>query len=191
MLFGAAAEAGHGHCHGHSGWNFNFVYGGGYYPRPYYAPYYYYPPPVVYTQPVIAPQIVVPLGQTTAPAASMTASTPAPATNVQANAVPTVQRIRGVTLQNPAATGGNVSFVIDSRTNYDLKPGDELPLTQKNAFYIEFDRGTGSGTMKRTLTEGTYEFVVTPQGWDLQLTGGDGGPIPTPTVQRNTLPTTR
>lgn len=197
LLSTSTVEAGHGHCHGHSGWNFSFVYGGGYYPRPYYAPYYYYPPPVVYAPPVYAAPVVVPLAQATAPAAAATVSAPTPtmsaqASGVQTNSVPTARPIRGVTLQNPATTGGNVSFVIDSRSNYDLKSGDELPLTQKNAYYIEFDRGTGSGTMKRTLTEGTYEFVVTPQGWDLQQTGtGDGGPDFTPTVQRNTLPTVR
>lgn len=194
MLAGAAVEAGHGHCHGHSGWNFSFVYGGGYYPRPYYAPYYYYPPPVVYAPPLLAPQVVVPLAQTTVPAAAAnTAATTssAPATVAQTNVVPTARPIRGVTLQNPATTGGNVAFVIDSRSDFELQPGDELPLLQKNAYYIEFDRGTGSGTMKRTLTEGTYEFVVTPQGWDLQKAADDGAPIPTPTVRRNTLPTTR
>ena len=194
MLLGAAtAEAGHGHCHGHGGWHVDFLFGGAYYPRPWYPSYYYYPAPapVVY-----APQpIYVPLAQTTVPVApTVTAAPSTPATTpitIRSNTT-SAYRGSGVTIRNPVATSTNVAFVVDSRSDVELKPGDEVPLNQKGSYFVEFDRGGDFGTSKQTLTEGSYEFVVTAKGWDLQKTStDDNSPVPTPVVRRNTLPTVR
>lgn len=195
LLAVASAQAGHGHHghHGHGGWHVDFLFGGAYYPTPWYPPYYYYPAPapVVY-----APQqIYVPLSQTAVPVApTATAAASAPASTpitIRSNTTP-AYRGNGVTIRNPSASSTNVAFVVDSRTEVELKPGDEVPLSQKGSYFVEFDRGGDFGTSKQTLTEGSYEFVVTAKGWELQKTSSDeNSPVPTPVVRRNMLPTIR
>jgi hypothetical protein len=163
----------HHHHHGWSGWHFD-----------YWAPppvYYYAPPPVVYTP---APTyITVPAAQSAAPATTVPAlsSTAAPRTNAVAP-----YRGGGVTIKNPIATGTSLGFVVDSRTEAALAPGDSMPLVEKGSYFVEFDRGGDYGTTRRTLTEGTYEFVATENGWDLQRS--TEGAVPTPVVRRNALP---
>lgn len=186
---------GHGHHHhGHGGWHVDFIFGGGGWPG-YYRPYpyynYYYPPPVVYAAPTVvtvpqltsfqSPQITVPA------TASTNSVAPSSSTAVRSNNAP---RTAGVTIRNPIASGTTIAFVVDSRTEAELAPGETMPLVEKNSYFIEFDRGGDFGTSKKTLGEGTYEFVATDKGWDLQP-ADNGGVTPTPVVRRNTLPTTR
>lgn len=191
LLSGAAVEAGHGH----GGWHVDFFYGGGW-PGPYYRPWPYYnyvyvaPPPVVYAPP---PVVTVP-ALTSVQTAPITASnssptSPAATATVRANAAPAL-RTGGVTIRNPAASGTPIAFVVDSRTEAELAPGETMPLTEKNSYFLEFDRGGDFGTSKRTLSEGTYEFVATENGWDLRR-ADDTDPVPTPIVKRNALPTVK
>jgi hypothetical protein len=190
-LHPAVAEAGHGHCHGHGGWHVDLFYGGGW-PGPYYRPWPYYnyayvaPPPVIYAPPTVVTVPALTSVQTqTAPATSL----PTVPTTVRANPAP-ASRNFGVTLRNPADSGTTIAFVVDSRTEVDLAPGETMPLVEKSAYFIEFDRGGDFGTSKRTLTEGTYEFVGTESGWDLRRADAVD-PVTTPVVRRNNLPTTK
>jgi len=181
LFYGGGGYHGHRGPHCHPGF-----YGAYYYPRPYYNYVYVAPPPVVYAP---QPVVTVPLSQTAAPQAIQTASNSSSAT-VRANSAPAYVGA-GVTVRNPASSGTHVSFVVDSRKEMELAPGEAMPMVEKGHYFVEFDRGGDFGTAKRTLTEGSYEFVATANGWDLQRTqSGDGeGSIPTPVVRRNTLPT--
>lgn len=191
LLGGTVARAGHGHCHGHGGWHVDFFYGGGW-PAPYYRPWPYYnyyvaPAPVIYAPPTV---VTVP-ALTSVPQATTTATTSTPvASPIVRNNPSPATRTAGVTIRNPAASGTTIAFVVDSRTEAELAPGETMPMIEKSAYFIEFDRGGDFGTSKRTLTEGTYEFVATDSGWDLRR-ADDADAVPTPVVKRNALPTTR
>jgi hypothetical protein len=139
FLFG-----GHGHGHGHHHHHHHGWYGGFYWPRPVY----YYPPPPVYV-PVAQPvPVAVPAVSTygAAPAAAQPAQmaatpTPAPAlATVQSNTLPAYQG-RGISLRNPAETNTPVTFVVDSRREAELSPGESHSLAEKSNYVIEFDRG--------------------------------------------------
>lgn len=177
----ATTQAGHGH----GGWHVDFFYGGGwpgpcYRPWPYFNYVYVAPPPVVYAPPPVV----------TVPTLTSIPATAAPTTaTVRTNAAPAT-RTAGVTIRNPLGSGTTLAFVVDSRTEAELAPGETMPLVEKSAYFIEFDRGGDFGTSKRTLTEGTYEFVATENGWDLRR-ADDVDAVPTPVVKRNALPTTK
>jgi hypothetical protein len=189
ILLASAAQAGgnwsvgigfggpgyHHHHHRH-----HDCFGFSYWP----APYYYAPPPVVYSPPVVYTQptyITVPAAQSAAPATSTNMTAAAPRTNALAP-----YRGSGVTIKNPIASGTSLGFVVDSRTEAALAPGDSMPLVEKGSYFVEFDRGGEFGTARRTVTEGSYEFVATPNGWDLQR--ATEAAVPTPVVRRNSLP---
>jgi hypothetical protein len=180
FLFG-----GHGHHHHHHhGWHGHY-----YWPRPVY----YYPPPPVYV-PVAQPvPVAVPAVSTygaapvaTAAPQTAAAATPAPSLSAQSNSLPAYNG-RGISIRNPAETGTPVTFVVDSRREAELSPGESHSLAEKSSYVVEFDRGGQFGTARHVVNEGSYEFVATEQGWDLRrmdtLPTGAGA-----TVRRNTLP---
>jgi hypothetical protein len=192
FLFGGGHGHGHHghHHHHHHGWYGG--YRGFYWPRPVY----YYPPPPVYV-PVAQP---VPLGVPTVstygmgpavaqPAQTVAAPTPAPTlSTAQSNALPAYQG-RGISIRNPVETNTAVTFVVDSRRENELSPGESHSLSEKSSYVIEFDRGGEFGTARHVVNEGSYEFVATDRGWDLRrLDVLPTGPNST-TVRRNTLPT--
>lgn len=201
FLFGGGH---YGHHHHHHGYYDHSWY---WYPHVDYV--YVAPPPVRYYVPAAPPVTVVPqYGSTsqygTQSSVSAAAPTPTPtlptgstaatssnsSTNPPSNSLPNY-RGPGVTLRNPVDAGGKVAFLIDGRTEMDLAPGESTPLRDKSSFTVEFDRGGDFGTARRVVNEGTYEFVVTPSGWDLQRKG-DGAALKSvePVVRRNELPTT-
>jgi hypothetical protein len=177
------------HCHGR--WHGYYGYYGGWY-RPY--PYYVAPPPVVYVP--SAPQVVTPAPVIIQQSAAATTPAPTPiaatSPSIRANALPTNSIQRLVQLRNPTGSGGTVSFVIDGKTEASLAPGEVKPLGSNNAYVVEFDRGGDFGTTRRELVEGSYEFVVGNNGWDLQRMPTEAAlQTPDPLVRRNALPTTR
>jgi len=184
FLFGGG---GHGHGHGHHHHHHHGWYGGFYVPRPVY----YYPPPPVYV-PVAQPvPVAVPAVSTYGAAAPAPLPMAAPvASTVQNNALPAYQG-RGVSIRNPAETGAAVAFVVDSRREAELSPGESHSLAEKSSYVIEFDRGGDFGTARHVMNEGSYEFIATDRGWDIRrLQTGAAGSAGT-TVRRNTLPSQR
>lgn len=169
LFFGVGPSCGwHGHHHH-------------YYARPYY----YAPPPVTYVYPAPSVQYVAPVAP--APLA------PAPATwtgraEPRTNTLPVSQGITStVTIRNPAASGGNVAFIVDENQEVALSAGQTQTLTDRGSYTVEFDRGGSFGTARKTLTSGAYEFQVTERGWDLV----EAGRIATkPSIRRNELPGT-
>jgi hypothetical protein len=182
FLFG-----GHGHGHGHHHHHHHGWYGGFYWPRPVY----YYPPPPVYVpvaQPV--PVAVPTYGMSPAAASAQTAATPTPApalSTVQSNTLPAYQG-RGIAIRNPVETNTPVTFVVDSRREAELSPGESHSLSEKSSYVIEFDRGGEFGTARHVVNEGSYEFVATDRGWDLRRMDTLPTGSTSATVRRNTLP---
>jgi hypothetical protein len=176
----AVAQAGHpsvflsfsgghyGHCHHH-------------YARPYF--YAYAPPPPVYVYPppavsYVAPTYVAP----PAAAAPNWTSRSEPRSNVLPASQTTMS---AVTIRNPAASGGTVTFVVDTSDEVTLTAGQTQTLNTKNGYTVEFDRGGDFGVTRKTLSSGAYEFQVTDRGWDLV----EASRVATrATVRRNELP---
>jgi hypothetical protein len=73
----------------------------------------------------------------------------------------------GVTIRNPAETGVQLSYTIDTREGYDIATGQSQQLTAKGSYLIEFDRGGDFGRARYTITEGLYDFAPTDHGWEL------------------------
>ena len=152
---------GHHHHHHHPSWSFGF-----------YSP----PPPrvtYVYPAPVVREQVYVYPQQTVLQQPVTVAPAPAPTSNwtsrpePKANALPASQAKNSwVIIRNPAASGGPVAFLIDEETDVRLEEGQSRSLSG-GPRTVEFDRGGDFGAAKKTLSEGTYEFVVTDRGWDL------------------------
>ena len=71
-----------------------------------------------------------------------------------------------VRIVNPAETQSTLSFAINGRA-YSLEAGKTQELELTANMVIEFDHGTENKTGRYVLSDGTYHFVPTPQGWDL------------------------
>lgn len=180
---------GHHHHYHHPHWH------GPYWYRPY-VDYVYVAPPPLYVAPMVTPIVpaqpaisatsptLAPPAQTNASSASTTAPTV-----VKSNSLPAYSGT-GVTIRNPAASGGDVSFLVDERLQMQLAPGEAAPLKEKGSYTVTFDRGGDFGTTHRVLGEGAYEFVATEKGWELRREPADGEQaVPNlPTVRRNPLP---
>jgi hypothetical protein len=183
------SEGYRGHHHHHPHWHGHYSY--------WYRPSYYYvaPPPVYVTPTVVTPVVplapavsaVAPVAAPVAAAQPAATPTPAPAI-VKSNSLPAYSG-SGVTIRNPPASGGDVAFVVDERTQVELAPGESTPLKEKGSYTVTFDRGGNFGTTHRVLGEGSYEFVATDKGWELRRETLDGAALPNlPTVRRNELP---
>lgn len=97
----------------------------------------------------------------------------------------------GVAIVLPAATGGNLTYVLDGATVQEIAAGNRHTARSKAKFIIEFDRGGNFGTAKYELKEGVYEFIVGEKGWDIVLTKEDPNAAPPTTpIKRNSLPPT-
>lgn len=179
-------------------WSIDFAFGGGphCHHRPHYHGYYGYygwyrpypvyvaPPPVYYTQPVAVPTAA------SAPLATLPTAASAAQPSLRANGLPGSQS--SVRIRNPSNSGGGVSFVVEGKSEINLAPGDSQYLGERNAYLVEFDRGANFGTFRRELVAGTYDFVVTENGWDLQRVPVESSSTAVEaTVRRNTLPNSR
>jgi hypothetical protein len=69
-----------------------------------------------------------------------------------------------VTLANAASA--TVNYTVNQQT-YSMAPTFEQNLTGGSSWVVQFDRGEGNGTAQYKLSQGYYEFTVTPKGWEL------------------------
>lgn len=174
---------GHGHYHGHHHhhgyhWGPSFYYG------------YYSPPPVTYVYPApVRREItyVVPQAATASSAASGLARVEA-----RPNALPAAPT-GTVVIANPANSGTVVGFVVDEKTEVSLQPGESRVLSNSTSYLVEYDRGGNFGIARRTLGQGSFEFIATNSGWDLvsRSTAAAQQADVRPSVKRNDLPKLR
>jgi hypothetical protein len=183
----------HRHCRGPGYYDFGWHYYG-------WSPRYWYPPPVdyVYVTPpaprtvtVIEQSVAVPTYGATTPVASAPTPATVPAARSVAKAAAPAGAPRAVTIHNPHDSGGSVFFVVDGRDEWELRPGQARTLSGQATRQITFDRGGDYGLVERELTAGTYEFIVTDEGWELERQGNESWRTATTPVRKNTLPTTR
>lgn len=168
MQFGSYGGGYHHHHHHHD------CYGG--YPG---FGFFYAPPPVtyVYSPPVrrevyVVPQATAPLAQSSPGAASASGLARVEA---RPNLLPAQHSSTGlsaanastVIVSNPVQSGGAVDFVVDGKVEVSLQPGESRALTNSSSYLVEFDRGGNFGLARRTLGQGTFDFVPTASGWDL------------------------
>ena len=190
FLFGGG---GHYHHHHHP----HYRYWGDYY---WYAP----PPAVRYVPIAPAPVVYVPTAAASVVGQPLAAATPTPTLapssqsaatpNLRSNSVPPRSTAREasnavrstVSIANPSSSGGQVSFIVDGDREITLAPGETKTLDDAQDYVVEFDRGEAYGTTRIVLADGSYEFAVTPSGWDLQRRSSVALK---PGVRRNALPT--
>jgi len=72
---------------------------------------------------------------------------------------------RQVRVVNPATNKAALSFVVGSQT-YTFQAGESKVVDTTSGNELQFDRGNGD-TARYTLTDGTYSFGATPNGWEL------------------------
>jgi hypothetical protein len=70
-------------------------------------------------------------------------------------------------LRNPNYNRGPIAFLMDGRV-VTLKPGEETVHHADEPHTIQFHRGGDHGVGNRSLLQGTHEFKVTSQGWNLE-----------------------
>jgi hypothetical protein len=80
-----------------------------------------------------------------------------------------------VHLVNPAETQTTLGFAVNGQA-YTLEAGQSQDVQISEGAVIEFDRGSDDKTGRYTLSEGTYRFGSTPQGWE--LFHGDAAAVP-------------
>jgi hypothetical protein len=160
---------GGGHHHHHHG-----CYGG--YPG---FGFYYAPPPVTYVYPAPVRREIYVVPQATSPLTQSINGTvnsgglarvearpnllPSQSTAVSSSSA----NASTVIVSNPVQSGGTVDFVIDGNVEVSLRPGESRALTNGSSYLVEFDRGGNYGLARRTLGQGTFDFVPTASGWDL------------------------
>ena len=71
----------------------------------------------------------------------------------------------GVVLHNPASNGGAIAYLLGSQT-FTLEPGQTQRLDRSHV--IEFDRGGSFGMARYTIADGSFEFTLTDNGWNLR-----------------------
>ncbi|MEZ6073365.1 MAG: hypothetical protein R3C10_24595 [Pirellulales bacterium] len=132
------------------------------------------PPPIVYPKPCPTP-IVYPkpcptpiLYPKPCPTPIVCPVNPLPTPVCPVNPLP-VHPVDGhvVTVINPTITGGRVQFRLDD-AQFQLDAGYQQAATTAGSHKIVFDRGGSFGEAHYTLSEGTYQFVVSDRGWDLE-----------------------
>jgi len=71
-----------------------------------------------------------------------------------------------IVLANPARNHQQVHYVLNDQYRYSMQAGTQQSL--KTPYIVSFDSGAGGKTKRYSLTNGTYEFVITENRWDLQ-----------------------
>lgn len=160
------------------GWYGNGGYYGGYYPNYGYSNGYYVDPSyssggVIYSTPSYS-------------------SSPVATNNVTPNA-PVMRSGSGgdVIIENSADNGTALNYSLNGH-DYTIQPGQTQRITNDRNWIVEFDRGSGQGTGRYTLSEGRFKFKSTDSGWDLVRAASQSDsapqttakpPLPDPTLQ--------
>jgi hypothetical protein len=85
-----------------------------------------------------------------------------------ADGSPDVSADSRIILTNPESNGNPVSFILDGQFTYTMEAGHQQKLSTSKSWMIEFNRGSKLGSVRYKLVEGTYEFTVSEQGWNLR-----------------------
>lgn len=176
----------HGYYHGgHYGWHDY-----GWYPRYVYRPYEY-----VYIAPPLIPQAayVQPNNPTALQSKIDLSAVPASTTarpTARRNSLP-AGNDQPVVIRNSSSSKANVFFIVNGATECELAPGQTMPLDETATCLVEFDRGGNFGTAAQELNSGSYEFVVTEGGWNLQRSTSDASRTTSRAVKKNLLPKER
>jgi hypothetical protein len=72
-----------------------------------------------------------------------------------------------LTIRNARENEGPVSFLVNGRV-CELQPGEAHEFAAGTSWNVQFHRGESFGNAEQTLGPGTFCFVVTDQGWDLE-----------------------
>jgi hypothetical protein len=72
-----------------------------------------------------------------------------------------------LTIENPPQNGVPVCFLVDARA-YTLHPGESHMFPLGSAWDLQFHRGGAFGNTRESLSPGTYQFVVSAEGWTVQ-----------------------
>jgi hypothetical protein len=72
----------------------------------------------------------------------------------------------GLVLLNPREAGETVQFVLNGRI-CSLRPGEKYESDSREAWLIQFHRGGDFGNVQYNLSDGTYVFHATDNGWEL------------------------
>ena len=72
----------------------------------------------------------------------------------------------GVILNNPKSSRGKVNYTLDGKS-FSMEPGYTHELPGGRTYLLEFDKGGTFGKARYSLAEGTYDFGVGSQGWDV------------------------
>jgi hypothetical protein len=73
----------------------------------------------------------------------------------------------GILLMAGKDLGASVSYNLNGGP-YEMQPGYRQTLDTSRTWIVQFDRGGSFGQAQYTLASGTYEWVITDQGWDLK-----------------------
>lgn len=71
-----------------------------------------------------------------------------------------------IILQNPKENKGRIRFLANGRVQ-ELQPGESRRFDESDQLQVNFHRGGEFGNANRTLSRGTYYFVVQEHGWAL------------------------
>jgi len=71
-----------------------------------------------------------------------------------------------IVIENLNENGTAINYSLNGN-NYTIQPGQTQRITNDRQWVVEFDRGTGQGTGRYTLSEGRFKFKSTDQGWEL------------------------
>lgn len=71
-----------------------------------------------------------------------------------------------ITLQNPTENNGSIRFLVNGRVE-ELQPGESRRFNEFDPLQVGFHRGGEFGDAHRTISHGTYHFVVQERGWEL------------------------
>ncbi len=84
-----------------------------------------------------------------------------------------------ITIANPDGYSTPLSFTLNGQT-VRLEPGKATTITFDRNYVIKFDRGGNFGTAEYSLRDGTFEFVVGENGWDLKRVRAEAETNPLP-----------
>lgn len=71
-----------------------------------------------------------------------------------------------VVVANPMKNDASISFVADGR-RFTLAPGYQQVVRRGGTVEVRFDRGGSFGTARYTLRNGSFQFLVGDEGWNL------------------------
>lgn len=71
-----------------------------------------------------------------------------------------------IALEYPAGNGPTMNFSLNG-TPYRIQPGQTQQVVNDRNWIVEFDRGSGNGTARYSLTDGRFKFKPTDRGWEL------------------------